>query len=437
MRCKSLFIALGTATIVSLIIGVANAQTDQPAQASESGAQEAQKDFTPELNAEETAPAAPKGWKLPQPNCLKSHGIDMGGWVEQGITYNALNPSDRYNGPNGCNDRAGEYQLNQAWLYFVKPTKTDGCGWDWGGRVDVAYGTDWRFGQAYGLENRFDDPNSFYGLILPQFYGEIAYNDLTIKGGHFATFTSLELVPAPLNFFYSHALLACPYFDPVLVTGLQADYKLNEKWTAVGGFNNGSMMFEDPENTYNFLGGLKRASEDKRSNLSAMVDTGRQVGFTGEHDRTSVITVYTYQLTERFMYGSQYTAGIENQGSVVHPGSDASWYGTEQMFTYKLNDKWAAGVRYEWVRDNDGSRVAGIGNALLTDRGWDGLPGCAGAYNDLSLGLNWRPNANCVFRPEARWDWYDGLANADGQLPYGNHMKREQFTLGMDCIVTF
>lgn len=433
----SLFTVLSTTTILGFLVGVAHAQTNQTDQASESGAQEMQRDFAPEMNAEETAPPAPQGWKLPQPEFLKSHGIDMGGWVEQGITYNSLNPDDRFNGPNGCNDRAGEYQLNQAWLYFVRPTKTDGCGWDLGGRVDVVYGTDWRFGQCNGLENRIDDPNSFYGLILPQFYMEVAVNDLTVKMGHFATFTSLELIPAPLNFFYSHALLACPYFDPALVTGLQADYKLNDNWTAVGGFNNGSMMFEDPTNSYNFLGGVKRASDDKRSNLSVMVDAGPQIGFTGLHDRTSVITVYTLQLTKRLMYGSQYTVGIESHGSVINRGHDASWYGTEQLFTYKLNDKWSAGLRYEWVRDNDGSRVAGIGNVLLTDRGWDGLPGCAGAYNDLSLGLNWRPRSNIVFRPEGRWDWYDGVANADGQLPYGNHTKRQQFTAACDLIVTF
>ena len=88
------------------------------------------------------------------------------------------------------NDRDREYQLNQAWLYFDRPTKTDGCGWDLGGRIDVVYGTDWRFGQCFGLENRIDDPNSFYGLILPQFYVEVAVNDLTVKMGHFATFTS-------------------------------------------------------------------------------------------------------------------------------------------------------------------------------------------------------------------------------------------------------
>lgn len=438
MKPQSLLTVLGTTTILGLVVGVAHAQTDQANEASESSAQAVQRDYAPELNAEETAPAAPAGWKLPQPDFLKSRGIDMGGWVEQGITFNALNPDDRFNGPNGCNDRNAEYQLNQAWLYFVRPTKTDGCGWDLGGRVDVVYGTDWRFGQCYGLEDRIDGANNFYGLILPQFYMEVAVNDLTVKMGHFATFTSLELIPAPLNFFYSHSLLACPYFDPVLVTGLQADYKLTDNWTVVGGFNNGTLGFEDPTHTYNFLGGFKRASDDKRSNLSIMVDAGPQLGFTDTvNQRTNVITVYTLQLTDRLMYGSQYTAGIEKQGSVIHRGSDASWYGTEQLFTYKLNDKWATALRYEWVRDNDGSRVAGIGNILLTNRGWDGLPGCAGAYNDLSLGLNWRPNANVVLRPEVRWDWYDGQTNPAGKLPYGNHLERQQFTAACDLVVTF
>jgi hypothetical protein len=381
---------------------------------------------------EETAP-----WKLPQPQALQQRGIDVGGWVQQGITFNSVNPEDRFNGPVATNDRAGEYQLNQAWLYFARPTKTDGCGWDLGGRLDVVYGTDWRFGQSYGLETTFDDPNSFYGLVLPQFYMEVAYNDLTVKMGHFATFTSLELIPAPLNFFYSHSLLSSAYFDPLLVTGLQADYKLNDNLTAVGGFNRGWMEFEDPSETLNFLGGVKWVSDSKRSNLSLFVDAGPQAGFTGLHDRTSVITVYTYKINERLQYGSQYTVGVEANGSVIHPGQDASWYGTEQLFTYKLTDTWAAGLRYEWVRDNDGSRVAGVGNVLLTDRGWDGLPGLAGAYNDLSLGLNWRPHPNCVLRPEVRWDWYDGQPNAQDQLPYGSHTKREQFLFDVDLVVTF
>jgi hypothetical protein len=430
MRIASLLTAF---IVLTMMAGIVDAQQ-------ESAAKDTGEGDVVYLQEEPAGP--PQPWKLPQPNFLACRGIDMGGWIQQGITYNAWKPQDRFNGPVTTNDRAGEYQLNQAWLYFARPTKTDGDGWDLGGRIDMTYGTDWRFGQCFGLETTFDDPNSFYGLCLPQFYLEVAYNDLTVKMGHFATFTSLEVVPAPMNFFYSHCYLMNGYFDPLLVTGLETDYKLNDNWTAVAGFNRGWMQFEDPYNDINFLGGLRWASDSKKSNLSLMLDAGPQAGFAEYdgsivHDRTSVYVVYTTQLTQRLQWGQQYLAGVESHGSVVNPGRDASWYGTEQQFIYKINDRWSAGLRYEWVRDNDGSRIAGIGNVLLTDRGWDGLPGLAGAYNDLSLGLNWRPNRNMVFRPEVRWDWYDGAPNAAGQLPFNNHTEREQFIADCDLIITY
>jgi hypothetical protein len=389
------------------------------------------------------APAAqpdpePKPWKLPQPSILQKLGIDMSGWVQQGITFNAWNPTDRFNGPVYTNDRSGEYMLNQAWLAFVRPTKTDGDGWDIGGRIDVVYGEDWRYGQCEGLETTFDDPNSFYGLILPQFYLEVAYNDLTVKMGHFATMTSLEKIPAPMNFFYSHSYLMGGYYDPLLVTGLQAEYKLNERLTAVGGFNRGWMNFENEEGTLNFLGGVRWTNDDKKSTLSAMVIAGPTMTFAGFHDVDNVIVVYTRKFTDRFWSGTQVTVGRENDGSVVNPGEDDSWYGFEQMLTYKLNNpKWEAGIRYEWVQDNGGSRVGGIGNILGTGRGWTGAPGFAGALSDLSLGLNYRPNLNCVVRPEIRWDWYNGDPNPAGQLPFNTFNNRSQFTAAVDLIVTF
>lgn len=390
----------------------------------------------------------PQPWKLPQPCIFQELKINMGGWVQQGITGNAWNPPDRFNGPILTNDRAGEYQMNQAWLYFVRPTKTDGCGFDVGGRIDLVYGTDWRFGQCLGLETTFDDPNSFYGLILPQFYLEVAYNDLTVKMGHFATLTSLEVVPAPLNFFYSHTYMMSGYYDPVLVTGLQADYKLNDNWTAIGGFNRGWQLFENPNETLNFLGGVKWASDDKKAALSLMVVAGPTNTFAGFHDVDNLIMTYTYQITERFWSGTQVTIGRENDGSLIDPGHDDTWYGFEQEFTYKLkNPKWSAGLRYEWIRDNEGSRVAGIGNVLGTGRGWGGTPGFVGAFSDLSLGLNYRPHPNFVFRPEIRWDWYDGAPNPQGQLPFNTTSgpnntggivgNSNQFTAAIDMIVTF
>jgi hypothetical protein len=390
-----------------------------------------------EASAASVADSGPKPWKLPQPCAFEKLGINMGGWVEQGITYDGWNPVDRFNGPILTNDRSGEYQLNQAWLYFVRPTKTDGCGFDIGGRVDVVYGEDWRFGQCGGLETRFDDPNSFYGLVLPQFYMEVAYNDLTVKMGHFATLTSLEVVPAPLNFFYSHSYLMSGYFDPVLVTGLQAEYKLNDNLTAVGGFNRGWQLFENPNETLNFLGGVKWASDDKKSSLSVMLSAGPTVTFAGFHDVDNLIMVYTHQFSDRFWSGSQVTVGRENDGSVINPGQDDTWYGFEQIFTYKLNEKWSAGVRYEWVQDNEGSRIAGIGNLLGTGRGWNGAPGFAGNFSDVTVGLNYRPNANWVLRPELRADFYNGRPNVQDQLPFNTFGSSYQLTAAVDAIVTF
>ena len=61
---------------------------------------------------------------------------------------------------------------------------------------------------------------------MPQFYMEVGYNDLTVRMGHYAPSIGYEVVAAPGNFFYSHSY-ALAYSEPVLVTGLQADYKLN------------------------------------------------------------------------------------------------------------------------------------------------------------------------------------------------------------------
>lgn len=438
----SFLLIVGLSVSVGLGIGAAYAADELVAPEPPGSAPLAQEFGDPEVSA----PAEePKPWKLPQPCFLQKRGIDMGGWIQQGITYDGWNPTDKFNGPIFTNDRSAEYQLNQAWLYFVRPTKTDGCGTDFGGRVDVVYGTDWRFGQCAGLENKIDDPNSFYGLILPQFYAEVAINDLTVKMGHYATLTSLEVVPAPLNFFYSHSYLMGAYYDPLLVTGIQADYKLNDNWTLVAGVNNGWLQFEDLNGKLDFLGGVKWASDDKKSALSMMVMAGPTTTFAGVlsselHDVFNCIMVYTHQFTDRFWSGTQVTVGREARGALVAGrfGQEDTWYGFEQIFTYKLrNPKWSAGLRYEWVMDNEGSRVGGVGNILGTGRGWQGAPGFAGAFSDLSLGLNYRPNANWVVRPEIRWDWYGGSRNLLGQLPFNSYNNSDQFTAAVDAIVTF
>ena len=78
-------------------------------------------------------PAAP--WTLPQPCFLQAMNIKMGGWLQQGITFNSYHSDDGFNGPVATNDFDDQYQMNQLWLFFDRPANTDGCGFALGGHV--------------------------------------------------------------------------------------------------------------------------------------------------------------------------------------------------------------------------------------------------------------------------------------------------------------
>ncbi|MCL6441212.1 MAG: isoleucine--tRNA ligase, partial [Thermoleophilum sp.] len=127
-------------------------------------------------------------------------------------------------------------------LLFDRPADNGGSGWAIGGRLDMVYGTDWRFGINHGLEDRINGFNrQTYGLVLPQMYAEIAYDDLSVKLGHFDDAMGYENVPAVLNPLYSHSY-AMAFSEPLLVTGLLAQYRLNDRLSVLGGFHRGWMM---------------------------------------------------------------------------------------------------------------------------------------------------------------------------------------------------
>jgi len=374
-------------------------------------------------------------WKLPEPCVLESHGINVGGWFQAGVTVNGQDPPDRSNGPLLMNDRHGEVQMHQFWLYFERPCDTGGCGVDIGGRFDVFYGTDWRAALAHGqgLEDRINGADQLYGLGLPQFYLEVAYNKLSIKMGRMADILGYEVIPPMANFFYSHSYTLC-YTEPLLITGLMAKYQLADQLAVQAGFHQGYGRFDDNNGQLSFQGGLTWTGCDERASLAYAVDAGPvdDAALIDQHIHSIVLK---YQFTEKFLYVLQNDLGYQNG---VAPAPDAEWYSIGQYFIYTLSDHWSAGLRVEWFRDDDGVRIAGMGN-FPNARGWMGAPGYAGNFTDLSLGLNWKPKPNVFVRPEVRWDWYDGPANTAGPypLPFDSGTRNSQFTLAGDLVVTF
>ena len=128
-------------------------------------------------------------WTVPQPELLKDHDVTIGGWLSGGIYANQY--GTRSNFPVGLRDEAGEFTADQLWFYAERKTDTKGCGWDVGGRVDYLFGADGPDTQAFGdrsWDYGWDTSNDkVYGSAIPQLYGEVAYNDVKVKIGHFYT----------------------------------------------------------------------------------------------------------------------------------------------------------------------------------------------------------------------------------------------------------
>jgi hypothetical protein len=162
----------------------------------------------PEAPAEEAAAEEPKA---PEPKRLIGNigqtSINVNGWVDAGGTLNADSPASNYNGPLAPNDR-NLLQLNQFYLVMEKKLDTVKNCWDFGGRLDLLYGTDYIYGQSLGLETNPDGSRKWnagidYGLIMPQAYVEVGHGDLSLKLGHFYGIIGYESLMATSNFFYS------------------------------------------------------------------------------------------------------------------------------------------------------------------------------------------------------------------------------------------
>lgn len=374
---------------------------------------------------------------------FKRMGMNVGGWTAQSFTWNPDRPSDRFNGPVTWTDRSNEYQLNQMWLFMDRPTDTKGSGWDLGGRMDMMYGTDYRFTTAAGLEDDWNT-GSFYGLAMPQLYAEVAYNDLKVKMGHFLSPVGYFVVPTTGNFFNTLPY-TFQYGEPFTHTGMLATYTANDQLTFGSGFIRGWDNFDNSGNPHlGYLGTATLTGSDKQALALVVVwskEPNQSLDFTSRYLHT---LVYSRPLGENLTYVGQSDFGTQTNALVN--GKSAQWYGVNQYLFLKRSNSMTWGLGFEWFRDEDGFRVGqllpsfGSPNARGVTYNNNGLAGgFAGSFYQMTFGPQWRPggNANLMIRPNMRWDWYDGQRNAGGQLPYDNGTDQHQWIWGTDLVLTW
>ena len=349
-------------------------------------------------------------------------GPTIGGWVQFGY----------HDGSTGqFNNRPGEFANHQSWIYAEQVADgSDGPGL--GYRVDFMYGLDADDTQSFGNPSgTFDFENGFdhgdYGFAIPQLYAEAAYGDFSVIAGHFYTLLGYEVVTAPDNFFYSHAFTMYNA-EAFTHTGVLSTYNASEDVTLYNGYTFGwDTGFEQFDRANggegsNYLGGASVALTDALT--VTFITTAGDLGKIGEGYTHSVVADWAISDNLNYVFQSDYYDVEDSSVSVDDPAgpnaldfssATTQFYGVNQYLFYTLTDRVAVGGRAEWFKV-DGDSIY-----------------------EITGGVNIRPTANLIIRPEYRYqfgdrDGFDGLfANDDGT----NDVAIDEGIFGIDAILTF
>lgn len=337
---------------------------------------------------------------------LNENPWKIGGWAQIGYTT-------RDNGMFNSNPDRINFQQN--WLY-VEKTADGSNGWDWGGRFDIMYGTDANDTQAFGnAHSRWDydfgnNVHGGYGWAMPQAYLEVAKGDFSIKAGHFYTLLGYEVVTAPDNFFYSHAMTM--YRSEAFThTGVVATQNVSDTLTAYYGWTLGwDTAFDQFGGGSSFLGGASVALSDNTS--LTYITTFGDLGWIGTGYSHSLVLDHTFGCCDQWNYVFQTDYVDATEYNPVGLGNTEA-YGINQYLIYNVNDKLGVGGRFEWWRANSEDSFS------------------------LTTGVNIKPIENLVIRPEVRYYF----ANSTFANNYNNNISSDHlydtFVFGVDAILTF
>ncbi len=151
-----------------------------------------------------------------------------------GITANAPAAYDVF--PN-------QLQLDQAALYFERVEDTAQTKhFDYGYRLTLLYGTDYRFTTSHGiLSQQLLVKNAEYGFDPVMFYYDAYFphvaQGMVLRIGRYISLPDIEAQLAPNNYTYSHSILYT--YDCYTQTGANATVKMNDHWTVQAGISPG------------------------------------------------------------------------------------------------------------------------------------------------------------------------------------------------------
>ena len=387
---------------------------------------------------------------------FSSRGISAGGYVAQSYVWNPYQPTDNFNGPLTWTDRANEYQLNELYFYAGKVADNEGCGTALGWRLDTLYGTNYRWDTSAGFESSWDN-NQFYGLAVPALYGEIAYNDLSVKAGRFISPVGYHTVGQGNNFF-SFIPYMYQYGQPFTHTGIWANYKVSDDLVVGGAVTHG---WDCSDNTGNpHAGGLLNATYtiDEERSLAWVGVFGPEPNFSGVNPSSHLSplgttgTGYTNRYLQTLVYSRKYgddsmlvlETDFGTQSDAIVAGRSAKWYSAAGWYFWNMQCRCQWGVGYEWFRDQGGFRVGtllpsfGSPNArgFARPTAVNGSPGYDGSFHRFAIGPKYFFTPNLYGRAAFIADVYDGQS-LGGLRPFDDGLRNHQQVMSFDLVWTY
>jgi hypothetical protein len=383
--------------------------------------------------------------------------IQLYGWVTESAnisTSRNTGPSQIQNYPEVYDERGNHVENDQDVLYIERmadENQTDH--YDWGFRLALLYGLDYRFMATKGFIN---DHNLFYdnkysGFDMPMMYVNF-YNPNIAQGenliiGRIISLPDIEQQLAPNNLMASHSLVYS--FDNYTMWGIWSGTKLSASWLLQVGLASGSdtaPWANDPGAQPTLSVMLQYISPGGHDSYYVGMNSLNN-GHFGFNNLQECIESYTHKFNDVWWttFEAQY---MYQKGSSTEPTPEVPF--VDGFYPVKPGYVWAGGlVNYTCAR---------IGpNSFITFRNewWDDpdgfRSGYASPYYEGSVGLTWWMNKLMVFRPEIRFEHcfkensLESASGADNTTgapttmagAYDNGLKQSQLTFMCDLTYHF
>ncbi len=371
---------------------------------------------------------------LPKPLVVEGSGGDwkltLGGWVDAYFGYNFNDPASRTNTVRAFDTRHDSFAIQVAAVDLQFEGHT-GSGTALARLTFQAGDEPEAYYLSSGSENAKDAQPSYDAFRhLQQAYAGYKMpmpggDDPALEAdmGLFVSHIGYEGLNAKDNIHFSRALLF--QLTPFYATGVRAIYTISPTFTAQLNVTNGWNSVVDNNRSKSIGAQLVWTPSDRVSatlNWLGGAEQDATLAMRNLFDASVVV-----KPTDALLLAVNGHAGFDklHPGTLVNEGiltdtARAAWYGIAGYGRYQLTDLWAAGVRLEAFRDENGVP-------------WEA--GYAGTIGEGTATVEMRPQEHLILRLEVRHDEASSGLYETSEIP--PRLARAQTTLTLGAIAFF